>query len=76
MTHGWDTLVKGMGHFPGGMELDGMEFHPVTQNGVQFKTYELRSSCCGPVVMNPTNIHGVASLIPGLAQWVKDPVLP
>ena len=26
-------------------------------------------------VMNPTSIHGDMSLIPGLAQWVKDPTL-
>ena len=33
------------------------------------------SSCCGPVVMNPTNIHEDMGLIPGLAQGVNYLVL-
>ena len=29
----------------------------------------------GAVEMNPTRNHEVEGLIPGLTQWVKDPVL-
>ena len=27
-------------------------------------------------LMNPTRSHGDAGLIPGLAQWIEDPLLP
>ena len=44
----------------------------MSQSGVVEGNESVRSSCCGSVVMKPTIIHEVASLIPGLAQWVKD----
>ena len=40
-----------------------------------FKGLE-RSSLGGTVEMNPTRNHEVAGLIPGLTQWVNNPVLP
>ena len=39
------------------------------------KRTKIQSSHHGSVVMNPTSIHEDAGLIPGLAQWVKDPAL-
>jgi len=35
-----------------------------------------RSSYCGSAVRNPTSIHEDSGLIPGLAQWIEDLVLP
>ena len=39
---------------------------------IHFKS-RLQSFHCGSAVMNLISIHEVTVLIPGLAQWVKDP---
>ena len=41
LTNRWDALDKGMILVPGRMELEDARFHHVTQNGMQFKAYEL-----------------------------------
>ena len=50
----------------------------IVQLGLVFKKKKkkLRSSHCGIGEMNPTRNDEVVGLIPGLAQWVKDLVLP
>ena len=43
---------------------------------VFFLKIKRRSSHCGSVETNLTSMHEDSGLIPGLAQWVKDPALP
>ena len=56
-------------------------FDPSTRNfhmlyALPKKKKDLQNSCCDSAVMNLTSIHEDAgSIIPGLAQWVKDPAL-
>ena len=42
----------------------------------QFKRRHLQSSRRGAAETNLTRNHEVSDSKPGLAQWVKDPVLP
>ena len=42
----------------------------------QILSFKSWSSHCGAVETNLTGIHEDAGLIPGLAQWVGDLVLP
>ena len=50
----------------------------INQNNemIKLSSNSNRSSRRGAAEMNPTRNYEVVRLIPGLAQWVKDPVLP
>ena len=49
--------------------------HSLTHSSFNQKA-QSQSSCHGSAVMNPASIREDVGLIPGLTQWVKDPVLP
>ena len=46
-----------------------------SNNFIDLKKNQL-ISCCGAAETNLTRIREVWGSIPGLTQWVKDPVLP
>ena len=47
-------------------------------DGKRYSWFKIHSKsfCHGAAKMNPTRNHEVSGSIPGLTQWVKDPVLP
>ena len=57
--------------------IDFKTFYVVDINiNTVFSSVKIGSSCCGLAVMNSASIYEDVGLIPGRAQWVKDPALP
>ena len=61
-------LVQGLAH--------GKHTRNVSLIALSHVKLKMRISHHGSAVMNPTSIRKDAGSIPGLAQWIKDPVLP
>ena len=55
---------------------DIIPLHFFKRIGMKSQKNLSRSFYCGSMVANPTRTHEDEGSIPGLDQWVKDPVLP
>ena len=67
---------KSFKHFDGFAAKQDIIQEELKTRGWTFKYFTFGSSHCGSAVTKPVSIHEDAGLIPGLAQWVKDPKLP
>ena len=68
--------VQGASQDESGPEALTLGISQVEQDYIHVEKNSARFSRCSSVDMNLTSIHEDASSIPGLSQWVKDPVLP
>ena len=65
-------LLPALNSFTGNFSVLDFVYLPVCE----LKTLGLGVAILAQRVMNPTSIREDVGLIPGLAQWVKDLVLP